>query len=316
MGVKEGREGRTLRRQLKRLREPRYAFLLVGFFIFSAIGALVFAWATLTIRDEAAWKGWPISLAASFVEDWVFFVVVGGALALFSLSRPEEDDIRKRIKFLYNGRNVTDDAIDYFEKMARQECSFSPIYTYTIVYTEYDVVAKSIKATVQIDRKLVNMLSDRDYVDTDIGCSVYTDEIPELTGCRGEVLMARISYDDGALEDFVTTPRKVFKSKESVPVSVKLKPDGEANLLFKFWVWHKIGEPYTVTAHKYSDQRVVEIVNNSECEIIFSIEGKGDPLILTPGSREPIVTSRIPKGSEQLFVLKEVQAVANPGGGA
>lgn len=283
--------------------DRRLLYLAWGFLVFFVITLLI------TLRaiqyEPSDFKSFWLSLTASFWEDLLFFLLLGGVAVLLTLNRPGDEGFENRVRYFFNGQRVTDGARNHISAEMKKLGIFSPRYKAVVTFTEYNKALDAMKATFQVDRTVVNMFKDQHFEEEDHEFILSPDALE--TEVRGELVDL---YKGEGLNriHLQNVPRPILE--EGIRECVKLKLDRDEAVLFGYraWMWFKVGQPYEVVPTRYTDTVEVRVVNDSGVNLSIASNESGD-VTLTTGSERTYVKNKAPTGTRWIaFKLKGLSA--------
>lgn len=262
--------------------DPRLILVLAGIMLFMVFVTLVTLVGFEAVTNPKNTESLLVSLVSSFWEDAVFLLCVGIFATLITIGRPEKEIIQNRIKWFFNGKNVSEEVLSHLVKELKKAGIYSTSYKTTIIYSQIDTEKEKIKATIQSDRIIKNMFSDQKFPNEIIPFKIGTDRIGPETEVQGEFLSWYIGAS-GLPKHSSNPPIQIFHDGHEGEVSFDIDGDAEVIFGYRFWLWHKLGEPYSVVPAKYAERIELLIVNScdSSLEIECGLDGKR--IVLTSG---------------------------------
>ncbi|QGP80724.1 hypothetical protein [Sphingobium sp. CAP-1] len=297
-------------------RDPRLIAALTGIAIFGlATLAVTLKAASLPHGDGALLDGFWVSLAASFLEDMAFFILVGVIGLYLSLQKPDEDLFESRIKYLFNASGVNDKLRIFLVEKVAPLGIFSTRYRTSIDFTSYDEKLGAVKAVFHVERVLTNMFKDRSFDRERQGFNIVTDQVGDATQLQGMLLGA---WTGGGARDeqFIIEPKEIYGLRHDEEVYVNVPPNGHVVFNYKFWVWYKIGESYYLDTLRYSQNAEVFVSNHTDVNVSLLDNANGQQRVLTPKASHLYNLGEITSGQKEVFMLKEVSRMSVPGSGA
>jgi hypothetical protein len=301
-------KGKTKLDEFKRLWETEQKFpaLTIGFSIFllTTVGILIYA-AVAFFGADNNYASFIMSLAASFLEDAVFFLLIGAIAIFLSIKDPAKDPIDKRIKWLFNGSKFHQNALSYARDRIVDLAIYSPIHTVAIKFVEeLNPERNALKIHVHSRRKFANLMFD-------VAHTRFIHEyraIPDLV------------YDDRHNGELITVFRGIGTSKVSLldlPTKIphdglkvrellSIEANGETEFEHSFWVWHKIGEAFFFDAVQYTAEVNVSVKNDTKHRIVLEDLRENRKKELTSGEVVVYTYTDVPAATERPFRLVEV----------
>lgn len=271
-------------------REPRLSYLAYGFLAFLTVTLLVSLVAGFAL-EITEFKSFWISLTASFWEDLVFFLLLGGIAVLFSLNRPGDEGFENRVRYFFNGDRVTPGAREHISIEMRSLGIFSPLYRAELTFTEVANDASAVKTTFQIDRTVVNMFKDQDFENEKHDYLIEPDDVP--MDPAGELLDLYL-IDGSRPTHLIHNTRPIVGSGIHESVDFNLKPDQEVSFGYRAWMWFKFGEAYGVKPTRYTELIELKVVNKCGKNLKLFCNRENKELLLTDGAERTYSQSRVP----------------------
>ncbi len=288
---------------------------MIGFSLFALITGVVAVF-TLGFGPVQPFLGWTpsaridglfISMTASFIEDLIFFAVVGILTLLWQARTPSDDTIENRLYHYMNGTKVSSSARSHTSEYLKRLGSFSPLYKTTVTFFgEKDADLDAIKITADLERSLVNMFRDEPFQDPDLFYQVTTDQVGSDETLQGEFLSAKI-IRNGLIDEIVPAPMPIRGAGIKENVELTIDPDGEASFLHRYWVWYRIGAQFFINHGRYTEKVDLRLVNKTLHMIVLDIEGEAGLRRLPPGGVHTMSHKGVEMGAQVLFALKGVE---------
>lgn len=260
--------------------ERTFPPLVIGFLLFTAICLAVVIYAS-KLSYEKHHESFVISLAASFIEDLIFFLFVGVITIYISNKDPSKDHIERRSKWLFNGSKFDAGALMHIMNKVTHLAIFSSSSTITITFVELHADGKTIKAHIHCLRKFTNLMSDSfpdgfEHTYQAVSDDFYKNDI------NGEILMVATGVGVGK-KNQIKCPKPIPIGGIKESITIEIEGDGENEFEQAFWVWYEIGVPFFFSNKQYASQFVVRVINESGRDVKLKDLRKGTEVTLTDG---------------------------------
>lgn len=283
--------------------------LVVGFVVFFVItaGVLAYSFFGLFEKGDLATflKSFAPSLAASFLEDLVFFILIGIIPIIYAFKDPSRYGIDKRARWLFNASNFDPKAIDYLVKNIKRIAVYSPKCTMEIFFLQPSEDGSAVMANIRSTRKFSNLFREISLEEFPLTISASADDV-FVNGRNGEltaIYLLKKSSSPTAYHDGPVSLEKPYKKE----FFVKVEGDGEFEVVHEFWVWYKVGEPFWFKTVHWTGEMNVVVMNKSEfTSIKLRNERTGFQKELKLGDMENYSYPELPGSNNQPFVLEEL----------
>lgn len=226
------------------------------------------------------------STMASFLQDFIFFGIIGFASLFVTLARPEDEAFYSRIRALANSNNATESARTYLQMQTKEALAFNSKSKVKLVIREYDKKHNALKISTEIVNNVVNMCKDIEHTMVNTEAKVITEK--EINGLSGEVNHLTMTDSiTGHREDPIEAYGIHLKQGENFnePIdNFKISPGGTGIWKFCYWIWTII-EPkkenhlwYFVKFSRFTDKLFLSIENKTDNEICFDFKYKDRPV--------------------------------------
>lgn len=282
---------------------PKVPALVIGILVFTAITIIVYVYARSFFESNNNYQSFIMSLAASFLEDAIFFFLIGAIATYISIKDPSGDHIEKRVRWLFNGSRFDQSAIDHIRDQAVELAIYSPEHTVTIEFKEVNDQKTAVKAEIRSHRTFANLMSDAapaafQHEYRAVPDMVYSDEP------NGELVAVYSGKGD--------SKRSLIDQSEILPVdgikrreNIKFEKNGESEFEHVFWVWYKKGEPFFFHVSQYTAKVTIKVKNNDASGFtVRLVDLRNNSVVrdLAPGESQvysyqgvkPLVTSERP----------------------
>lgn len=278
---KEGRVKRWINAIVRFWKTERtFPPLAVGFLLFSLICFYVLSKAS-KLSYQKHYESFVVSLAASFLEDFVFFLLLGIITIYISNKDPSKDHIERRSKWLFNGSNFDAGALKHIIKRAAHLAIFSSESTITVTFEKVHDDQKTIKTHFYCRRKFTNLMSDAYPDGFEHPYQAVSDDFYEKE-INGEILVVATGIGSDK-RNWIKCPKVIPKGGIKESVRIEIEGDGENEFEQAFWVWYEIGASFFFCNKQYASQLTVLVVNESGRELRLKSLEDGKEVSLTNG---------------------------------
>lgn len=215
---------------------------------------------------------------ASFLQDFIFFGIIGFASLFVTLARPEDEAYRSRIRALANSDNVSENAKKFLEAETKKNLAYNQESKVDLRIKEYDKKHKALKISTEINNQVKNMCKDITHTMIDTEAFVYPDiEIDGLSGVV-EHLSLTTNGKKGKHIPKIEAYSVYLKGTdrfEDVISDFEVNPGGIGHWKFCYWIWSlvendKSKDPwYFIKWRRYTDSLILEISNETNKKINF-----------------------------------------------
>jgi len=278
-------------------------YLIYGTIVFAAITVAVGLAAQHHGSTSSAGGSFLLSLSASFLEDLVFFAVVGAIALLVSIRDPSAEPLESRLGYLFNGSRISVEARRHVEENIKREGTYCPKYVYVIEYGAADTTIDAIKATVDASREIFNMIRDHAIVYDD-KYEIFTDNIANAPGgVQGELLTVTLTGCSGDNQNNVVSAIPITQASLVKQLQFELPADGAAQFNYKYWVWHKRGENFVFSCKRYTENVQIRVVNRTSQDLKLDCLIHKKQVVLTPNSQHLYTFTHAMAVKKPLFKL-------------
>ena len=249
---------------------------------------------SLESQFEVKTQDFSVSFLASYLQDIIFFSLIGAAAWFYGMRRPQSEILDSRIWYLYSSPHATDDALKYNREQIEKLAAFGKSSESHITVTDYDSAIKAYK--VHFIRRSIfqNLFEDREYRDS-ISIRIEPDVIPSLhrvegiEHSNGELVLVQSTVlgdsHDGP-KRHITHPIKIKQSALEREVELTIQENGSIMFEFEFWLWCLVGESQWIRVLRYTKELKIDISNKSKTRVAISQEGQEGKLeIIEPDAK-------------------------------
>lgn len=220
---------------------------------------------------------WPFNsdndFAAFFVtwlEDVIFFSLIGIPAVWMGLRKPAEDHIEYRFRYLFNSDIAQDENIvSEFEEAFTKMAAFCPSADVRLSIIEFNKERNAITVDAHYTMTIANMYKDHAYVDKKLGMIIEVDkEIDEIEQL-GKIEFLRI-YQGNKPKNYIYQPIALTRneSKYKKHIKIEIPPNGTIFYEFKFALTIKNGDEFWVQVDRFTKDCSIELVNTIDGVVI------------------------------------------------
>ncbi|HEX9808871.1 MAG TPA: hypothetical protein VGC25_04620 [Alphaproteobacteria bacterium] len=240
-----------------------------------------------------------IAFYASWVQDIVFFSIVGIAVMIYTAPFSADSATFDERVIAFYGTSAPAALRDYAKHELRRFGGFATEGRRTWEIREYRKDIDAFRIEVEIKYEIKNLL-DVEYLDKG-NVEIRPDEFEKPPNLLGEVQIIAIN---GASK-LQAGPEPIPKGGYSKPIETSIGPYGTGSYLAKYWIWGKRGEECGFTPRRVTENFTMEVFNvMNDCAVKLMIGDHGDDeIILQPGTMEALspVSGATPR--TRIFVM-------------
>ena len=281
-----------------------YAFWLSFWMINANLWLVDYEILNILFSNRADPTDFSISYAASSLDSFVFFVLIGLVLAIISFKKPQEENLGTKIEYIFpdvKGTPLTEYLKDGVTKLA----CISPITERTITLQEISKCGKFIKVLIKSHAVIKNLHNNHEYSQKSAKFKLFASEPhPADEVILGEAHDASVIYTlNGTKHTKHVINNVVQLTKESPEYSKKfpIRLDSEQSAIYQTsgWLWQPIStETFSTEAEKneqtlsfsvfrYTEQQTFKVINytNRHIEVFFEAPNVPDKHTEIPPSK-------------------------------
>lgn len=217
-----------------------------------------------------------VSFAASALQDILFFLVTGIVLLIFSIKRPENDNLAKKLTYLFPDAKNDTVLKDYLEHSVTKLGCIADKSSFVVTLLAYDDMLKAFKVQVHYESHLRN-LHNKDYFSDPQLAMKLTSDLTECPpdGLFGQLVHVKVyNFTNNGISDIadqdseypVNMTDKSFK--HSCPFS--LAPHAVALFDAKHWEWSPLGKLHFLRVARFTKTVSFKCVNNTNQKVDVS----------------------------------------------
>ena len=251
----------------------RIKFIIIAFLSLLAIAGYLtwHHWEMFALKNDT----FQISFTAALWEDLLLFLLLGVGILFYQRQHPEEENLGKRISYLYGGRNLRERALEHNIKELKKLAGYCERCEVTVAIHEFRKFNGEIDAyRVTVDREyhLINLFQDAS-ADAPIDISIRFDEfdIPEFI--VGEITHIDVTPQGRTKHSEIPGPIPITANKYESKIDIKISPNSRATFAIGYWMWVRLSESYRVSAVRFMERLTVDFVNHWTQPIRIMVNG-------------------------------------------
>ncbi|MEQ9423443.1 MAG: hypothetical protein RJQ09_03420 [Cyclobacteriaceae bacterium] len=270
------------------------------------------------------------SLHASFVEDLIFFGIIGLAAFILTSRNPADEPIDSRLKSLFNGKNLTDNAYKHFRDVTTK-MSFNKNSEVVFTLKKLSTNNEAVKVHIKYTGTIANLYKDLEFKVVD---AFTVESGSEFDNSSGEITSLSFKAKE-TNEPSIYISGEVVElkpnSKWKMNVDEEVPRNGELIMDFQYYLWVKlIQEEESITEdhqlwhvqNTYTDRGNFMVQNDLDQDIRLNYElsdnlKAGGKLLNSKSNIEVAKNvSLLPKESIMLsfYLNKDILGTNMPGG--
>ncbi|MCG7551970.1 hypothetical protein [Pseudoalteromonas sp. Of11M-6] len=232
----------------------------------------------MTHLKDDSWKpsDFAISYAASATDSLIFFAVVGLAITLISLRKPEEEKLATKIEFIFPGADPESTLGKFLANRISALACVSPVTKRVIAIQEISEANDAVKVLSKNDCIIKNIHNNHEYATDSMSFGITADEVNIDSDIIGEVNDIKILFD---LEDpsknrhilngtqALTNSNREFKET----FSLSLEPGQVVNYQTSAWLWQPLKESIRLSPPRFTESQQISLYNNTQHVIEFRV---------------------------------------------
>lgn len=250
-----------------------------------------------------------ISFAASALQDIIFFFFTGLVLLLFSMKKPEDDNLAQKLTYLFP--QAKDDAVlrEYLEKSVHKLGCISDKSSFKFTLLDYDESLKAFKIQVHFESHLRNLHNKDNFSDPMLSMTLHSDlDQPPPNDLYGQLEHVKVyTFEGNNISDIgdpthkypIDMKDKLFKHN----CLFSVRPHSVALFDAKHWDWSPSKKTHNLRVSRFTRSIEFTCINNSGTPV--------DIELTQIGSSETC----IPQGLDQHIHTSMSLSDVPPGGG-
>ncbi|UJX43277.1 hypothetical protein K9F62_11025 [Desulfovibrio sp. JY] len=212
------------------------------------------------------------SVNASFIEEFIFFGTIGLVTIYVTTKKPEDEELRNRIRSVTNANSISDNAKSYFENKSREILAYNKQTIVTVRLKEFREDEKAIRVSIDFDNTISNMCKDVPY--TNFSSTAIVKPALKVDNSWGHVTLLTIEDKKNSSQKQVVVEGDVVLLEEEGYYwsnNFQIAADSEARFRLCYEFWTEIQEDESAIAvdknwiftvvSRYTDNFTYNIVN-------------------------------------------------------
>jgi hypothetical protein len=209
---------------------------------------------------------------AAWVEDLLFFSLVGSVVAIISYRSPEKERFSNRVAILYGGP-APPFVLRYSENQIKKLAGYATLAERTLEIEAYSTEYDAFKVRILTRYQLRNILCDEDFVD-DFDISFNPDNFEKILPEIGKVNSIQI----GEVEK-LSRPEPLTKDGFNMRVPFRIAASATETMSAEFVCWLKANTDQIFLPRRLTERFCTEIVNRTERTVRIESAGKRSDLV-------------------------------------
>lgn len=248
-----------------------------------------------------------VSFAASALQDILFFLTTGLILLIFSMRKPEDDNLAQKLTYLFP--QAKDDLIlrEYLEKSINKLGCMSDKSSFVFTLLEYNQDIKAFKIQVHFESHLRNLHNKDNFSDPMLSMTLKSDlGEPPPNGLFGQLEHVKVyNFENGNISDIgdashnypVNMNDSLFR--HSCPFSIP--PHSVALFDAKHWDWSPAEKVHNLRVSRFTKSIQFKCINNSGIPVAVELaqigsEGTTDEKCLADHECTTMILNEITPG--------------------
>ncbi|MCI0562564.1 MAG: hypothetical protein MN733_29105 [Nitrososphaera sp.] len=211
-----------------------------------------------------------VSFYSSFVEDIIFFALIGIALFVWQTRDPRKASLDERIEYLYPGSHIPRDVINYNRTEIQRIGGYCSNAHMFVNIVGVDKTKDAVKITSDRQIYIHNILPRENYDDF-ARFYLEADPIPGVD-LLGQVHKLEWRPDDAPPQSFIEDTQDLNESNNFQRyITLKLPPNKEGVLEVAYWVWCLCREAQIANAMRFIREYCLEIQNMTDSKVGVTI---------------------------------------------
>jgi hypothetical protein len=273
------------KRKLRQSIFSKYVFISVGVYVIWVAFWMINADIWLTdillfdahLPNRANPSSFSISYAASAFDSLVFFICVGLILSFLSMRSPEDENLAKKVEYIFPGTEADDNLSKYLQKSISSLACISPETKRTVTFQDIkrfdDKGFFAIKIYTKTNALIKNIHNNHEYVLDDAIFKVNADLIEDIE-VLGEIhdlaIMQRLNNNELIDKTHILNGACTLTNENNAftkQYSMQLRPDETIQFMTSGWMWQSSEDVMTYTAARYTTKQQIELCNELDFEL-------------------------------------------------
>ena len=235
-----------------------------------------------------------VSYAASSLDSFVFFILIGLVLAIISLKKPQEENLTTKIEYIFPGSKGTP-LTEFLKDGVSKLACISPITERTITLQEFSKCGKFVKVLIKSHSVIKNLHNNHEYRQKAAKFMLSAvPPHPENEEVLGEAHDASVIYTMNGTKHTKHVINNVVRLTKDSPEYSKnfnIRLDSEQTAIYQTsgWMWQPICPnkilsdeerdkfELTFSVFRYTEQQTFKVINYTGKQINASFEAPNVP---------------------------------------
>lgn len=240
-----------------------------------------------------------VSYAASAFDSLVFFLSVGVILTLISHRSPEDENLAKKVEYIFPGIESDDKLSIYLQQSISSLACISPITKRIITFQELKILPNNnsvIKIYTKTNALIKNIHNNHEYI-MDNAIFKASADLNEDLDVLGEIhdlaIMQKLDNHELIEKEHILNGAHSLTNdcnEFTQAYKMQLTPDETIQFMTSGWMWQSPDEEMTYTAARYTKKQQIELHNelNQELKIQLTSPVRGEVFITIPPNGQVI----------------------------
>lgn len=289
-----------MRVSIKSLTHKLIAFFRVHAKIVLCITWLLYGLATAYVAIQAGvWEivGWPfetlkstsvglnnnfmVSFAASMIDTFAFFSLIGIITFVITLTPPEEEEFKRKLHIMFPDAKGHKSLTDYLHRSIGHVACVCELSQKTFVLKELTDCSKFMKIVMKSDSRLKTIHYNETWVNEESNFQLKIDHPPEDQEIIGAVTDINVSkLEGGNVENIFQFPDMIELTKEKNTFNEKfpmeVSPNGVLVYKSNTWMWQNLDkDELRISYSRFTHTEEYEFNNQTGKDICIDIISKG-----------------------------------------
>lgn len=218
-----------------------------------------------------------ISFAASTLDSFIFFCLIGSISLLVSLKKPEEELFKKKLEYLFPSVNPDSKLHLYLRGEVGSLACVGTHSERTIIVQDLSECGRYAKTVLKTVNRIRNIHNNDLYANDRMLYMLKAEDVDFETTLLGEVLEVTVNVPTRRktqllyqLKTFKTLTKDSPEFKDTF--RVHLEPHEEAVYKTVGWVWNELNkEKVNFTTSRFTESESFEIINNTQSRLKVTV---------------------------------------------
>lgn len=243
-----------------------------------------------------------VSFAASTLDSFIFFCLIGSISLLLSLKKPEEELFRKKLEYLFPSVHPDSKLHLYLREQVGALACVGTHSERSIVVKDTSPCGRYAKTVLKTENRIRNIHNNDLYANDKMLYSLKAEDVEFETDLLGEVFEVTVNVPNRKKEQLLYKLKTFEGLTRAKPeftdtFRVHLEPHEEAIYKTLSWVWNELGkEKVNFTTSRFTESESFEIINSTKSLL--------EVTVITPPSTNSLWTELINKVKYRKRTLK------------